>query len=98
SANVIPLLLKTQDDFLSILKLNKKSPFQVFKLIESTEFAGNLFLKHLAILSDYGGEPLQRLGRAFKDIFPKNLKEEYFMEFLWKGKSYEYVFKSLPIK
>lgn len=97
-ANVLPLLLKTQDDFLSILNLSKKEPFQVFKLIDVAKFPGNLFLKHLVVLSDYGGEPIQRLGRSFKDIFPKDKKGNYFMEFLWKGEKFKYKFEELPVK
>ncbi|MFT6948854.1 MAG: hypothetical protein ACJARP_003288 [Vicingaceae bacterium] len=97
-ANVLPLLLKTQDDFLSILNLSKKEPFQVFKLIEVAKFPGNLFLKHLVVLSDYGGEPIQRLGRSFEDIFPKDRKGNYFMDFLWKGQKFNYHFEELPVK
>jgi hypothetical protein len=97
-ANVLPLLLKTQDDFLSILNLSKKEPFQVFKLIDVAKFPGNLFLKHLVVLSDYGGEPIQRLGRSFKDIFPKDEKGNYFMEFLWNGEKFKYKFEKLPVK
>lgn len=86
-ANVLPLLLKTQDDFLSLLNLSKKDPFQLFKLIETAKYPGNLFLKHLAVLSDYGGEPIQRLGRSFADIFPKDKKGNYYFDFIWKTKN-----------
>ena len=97
-ANVLPLLLKTQDDFLSLLNLSKKGPFQLFKLIETAKYPGNLFLKHLAVLSDYGGEPIQRLGRSFADIFPKDKKENFYFEFIWQTKKYKYVFEELPKK
>jgi len=60
-ANVLPLLLKTQDDFLHLIVLSKNNPFQLFDLIKVAEYPANLFLKHLAVLSDYGGEPIQRL-------------------------------------
>ena len=66
-ANVLPLLLRTQDDFLHILTLSKKEPFQVFDCIKAAQYPTNLFLKHLAVLADYGGEPMQRLGRSFTE-------------------------------
>ncbi len=64
-ANIIPLLLKTQDDFLHLIILSKNDPFQLFDLIKAAKYPSNLFLKHLVVLSDYGGEPIQRLGRAY---------------------------------
>lgn len=93
----LPLLLSTQDDFLNILALCKSSPFQVFNLIKAAEFPANLFLKHLAVLSDFGGEPIQRLGRSFKDIFPASQDGKHFIEFLWNGSNHKYEFKKLPI-
>lgn len=97
-ANVLPLLLKTQDDFLNLLSLSKKEPLQLFDLLAAAKFPANLFLKHLVVLSDYGGEPIQRLGRSFEDIFPKNKNDRYYFEFLWKSKVHTYEFESLPIK
>jgi hypothetical protein len=70
--NIIPKLLETQDDFLRIISLAKGNPFKVFDLLEASEFPANLFLKHLSVLADYGGEPIQRLGRSFDDIFKNN--------------------------
>lgn len=97
-ANVLPLLLETQDDFLNIISLSKKEPLQVIELIKVAKFPGNLFLKHLVVLSDYGGEPIQRLGRSFTDIFPKDKKGNYFFEFIWKSKKYKYEFEAFPVK
>ena len=86
-ANVLPLLLETQDDFLRLLNLSKKSPYQIFDLISAADFSANLFLKHLVVLSDFGGEPIQRLGRAFEDIFPiDSSNENYYFEFIWGQK------------
>ncbi len=96
--NVLPLLLSTQEDFLRLLILSKNDPFQLFDLIKVVKYPANLFLKHLAVLTDFGGEPIQRLGRSFEDIFPKNEDGIYYFEFLWKTKKYRYDFKSLPIK
>ncbi len=67
--SVIPKLLQTQDDFLKIISLSKKNPYQVFDLLIASKFPVNLFLKHLCVIADYGGEPIQRLGRAFSSIF-----------------------------
>ncbi len=96
-ANVLPLLLRTQDDFLRLLHLSKKNPFHLFNLIKSAHYPADLFLKHLVVLADYGGEPIQRLGKSFSDIFPKD-QDGYFFEFIWHGKSFEYRFKAMPVK
>lgn len=96
--NVLPLLLRTQDDFLALLSLCKKDPFQIFDLVDVARFPGNLFLKHLIVLTDYGGEPIQRLGRSFHDIFNCNQDKEFFMEFSWNGKTYKYTFQELPTR
>lgn len=98
-ANVLPLLLKTQDDFLHLIVLSKNDPFQLFDLIKVAKYPSNLFLKHLAVLSDYGGEPIQRLGRSFKDIFPKGkgANGKYYFDFIWKEKKIRYEFKALPV-
>lgn len=98
-ANVLPLLLKTQEDFLRLIVLSKNDPFQLFELIKVAKYPSNLFLKHLAVLSDYGGEPIQRLGRSFQDIFPKSKgqKGKYYFDFIWKEKICRYEFKSLPV-
>jgi hypothetical protein len=95
-ANILPLLLKTQEDFLSLIVLSKVEPFQLFDLIKAAKYPANLFLKHLAVLADFGGEPIQRLGRSFKDVFPKE-KEKHYFDFIWREKSYRYEFKALPV-
>jgi hypothetical protein len=97
-ANVLPLLIKTQDDFLSLLNLSKKHPFQLFDLIKVAKYPANLFLKHLVVLSDYGGEPIQRLGRSFKTIFPKDKKGNFYFEFIWNSETHKYVFEDLPVR
>lgn len=98
-ANVLPLLLKTQDDFLHLIVLSKNDPFQLFDLIKVAKYPSNLFLKHLAVLADYGGEPIQRLGRSFKNIFPKTkgANGKYYFDFIWKEKPFKYKFKALPV-
>ncbi|MDJ0578969.1 hypothetical protein [Crocosphaera sp.] len=51
TASIIPILLKTQEQFISILTLCDQSPEQVFEVINAAKFSANLFLKHLVILS-----------------------------------------------
>jgi hypothetical protein len=46
-------------------------------------------------LADYGGEPIQRLGKSFADIFPKD-RTGHFFGFTWSGNEYVYRFKALP--
>ena len=98
-ANVLSLLLITQDDFLHLIVLSKNDPFQLFDLIKVAKYPSNLFLKHLAVLADYGGEQIQRLGSSFKDIFPKSkgAKGKYYFDFIWKEKTFRYEFKALPV-
>ena len=96
-ASTLSKLIKSQDDFLDILCLCKKNPLQVFDLITSAGFPSNLFLKHLSILADYGGESIQRLGRGFTEIFDCH-ENVYFMEFDWHSSSHKYDFEMLPIK
>lgn len=95
--SVIPSLLKTQDDFINILSISKVSPFQIIDVLVASKFPINLFVKHLCVLADYGGEPLQRLGRSLTSIFPASNGKRT-LDFTWEGKTYSYEFKSLPIK
>ncbi len=99
TASVIPTLLKTQDQFISILRLCHESPEQIFDVIQAAKFPGNLFLKHLVVLADYGGEPIARLNKNFRSIFPENNSPgKQMMKFIWKEKEYQYVFRKLPVK
>lgn len=90
-------LLTTQADFLSLLTLAKGKPFKIFDLIEVAEFPANLFLKHLVILTDFGGEPIKRLGRSFTNIFPQD-NGRYFFDFEWLDKRHRYHFQKMPIR
>jgi hypothetical protein len=97
--SIIPRLLETQDDFISILQLSKKNPTQVFNLVEAAKFPANLFLKHLVIISDYGAEPMEKLRKNFTNIFTKKDQTgKPIMDYVWRGKNYQYVFESMPVK
>lgn len=99
TVSIIPRLLETQDDFIKILQLGKSTPTQVFDLVKAANFPANLFLKHLSIISDYGGEPIQRLGRSFSAVFPKKNKAgKSIIDYVWRSQKYEYVFESMPVK
>lgn len=98
SEGSLQLLLQTQEQFLSILKLAGQDPQQLFSLIESAKMPSNLFLKHLVTLADYGGEAIQRLGREFTQVFPRDANGKYYFNFAFKDKVLRYYFKALPVK
>lgn len=93
SVSILPLLLKTQDKFISILNLADAAPDAWKKLVDiSAEMKGNLFLKHLMVLSDLGGEALNKLpplGNYFRDSR---------MTYFWREKKYAYHFKVIHQK
>ena len=92
---LIPRLLQTQEKFIKILMLADDNPFQIFEIIRASKFPGNIFLKHLCILADYGGEPIKRLNSSFSDIFERH-NDKYVMKFFWENHEYIYPFKLLP--
>lgn len=99
TASIIPTLLKTQEQFISILTLCNQNPEQVFQVIDAAKFPANLFVKHLVILADYGGEPLSRLNKNFQIIFStQKSNDKFMMKFSWRDNNYSYTFKELPIK
>jgi len=89
--SVVPLLLKTQDQFISILSVETPDLEGLFKIIEASSLPANLFLKHLVILADFGGEPLQRVSREFERLFPTGALNYY-----WHGEPHSYKFQALP--
>ncbi len=89
--SVIPLLLDTQDQFISIISVKTPDLDRLFDVLEGSSLPANLFLKHLAILADFGGEPLQRVSREFSRLFPEGK-----LNYLWQGKPHTYTFRALP--
>ncbi len=91
NSSIIPKLIDTQDKFISLLNIANSDPF-VWKdvLKGSKELSGNLFLKHLMVLSDIGGEKLMRFKKELPTVFGKGN-----MEFVWNGKKYNYKFQTL---
>ena len=93
-ASIIPRLLETQDKFISLLHVADSQPHAWKEILpETSQLPANLFLKHLMILSDIGGEKLQRFKTELPSIFGRHT-----MPFTWKGKPHEYVFKTLGSK
>ena len=74
--SVIPLLLETQDQFISVISVETPDLGRLFKIVEASSLSANLFLKHLVILADFGGEPLQRVSREFEMLFPDSARLE----------------------
>mgnify|MGYP000421192549 CR=1 FL=1 len=96
-ASVIPTLLETQEDFLAVLKLSGGHPNKVFDVLEACGMPANLFLKHLVVLSDYGGEKLKRLSGEFENVFQYSEEESaHSMNFAFEEQLYDYTFSVLP--
>ncbi len=93
-SSVIPLLIETQDKFISLLHVADQSP-SCWKSVLSTtkDFPMNLFLKHLMVLTDLGGEKLKRFKTELPAIFPDSE-----MYFAWSGQDCVYKFKTLGKK
>lgn len=92
--SVLQTLLDSQEKFISILKLaNKNNREGIFNLIDAAEFSYSLFLKHLVVLVDFGGEPLQRVNRDFELLFPNGVLSYD----VGNGKE-DYVFTALPVR
>lgn len=90
-ASIIPRLIDTQDKFISLLHIADSYPHAWKEILPKTsQLPANLFLKHLMILSDIGGKQLQRFKTELPSVF-----QQCTMPFTWKGKHYEYVFKTL---
>ena len=91
NSSIIPLLLATQDHFISVLHLADSDPYAWTKFLSLTDaLYPNLFLKHLCILSDIGGESLKR----FATELPKVFQNESF-QFIFRDKIYEHEMNSL---
>ncbi|HQP99421.1 MAG TPA: restriction endonuclease [bacterium] len=91
--SVLPILLKTQDQFISILSIQTSDLEDLFRIIEASNLPANLFLKHLAILADFGGELLQRVSREFRKIFADGTLQYHWQE---EKQPRLYTFRSMP--
>lgn len=89
--SIIPKLIETQDQFLAILNVKVRDIEGVFQILRSSELPANLFLKHLVILADVGGEALKRITGQFDLVFPNHR-----LDYVWYEETRTYSFKSLP--
>ena len=86
---VLPLLLNTQNKFISVLTLSDAGPEAWKRHIDSSpNMSANVFLKHLMVLTDLGGEALSKIT-PFDVYFPNGS-----MEYIWQQKTYRYQFKA----
>ena len=93
--SIIPKLIETQDKFISLLNIADAEPFAWKKLLlsNSTLLSANLFLKHIIVLSDIGGEKLMRFKKELPKVFVDNT-----MEFFWNEAEYKYKFQTFSDK
>jgi len=89
--SILPILLETQDRFINILSIDVNCLEDLFVLIDLSNFPSNLFLKHLVILADFGGEMLQRISTEFSSLFQDNSIHYY-----WREKERTYSFLAVP--
>lgn len=93
-ASIIPRLLETQEQFLAILSVEVPNIENLFSIIESSTMPANLFVKHLVVLADFGGEMLKRIKREFATLFPENR-----LDYVWPAagdRVQSYRFAELP--
>jgi hypothetical protein len=93
NSSIIPKLIETQDKFVSLLNISDANPFKwKDTLLSSKTLSGNLFLKHLIVLSDIGGEKLMRFKKELPSVFKNG------MNFIWDSKNFTYKFQTLTDK
>jgi hypothetical protein len=84
--SVLPLLIESQEKFLSILTMADSNPEAWVQALPLSTLSGNLFLKHLMVLSDLGGEALNKVA-PLSIYFPNGI-----LEYFWKDSKYSYSF------
>lgn len=90
--SIIPKLLETQEQFLSIISTEFPDLEPLFQAVNLATLPANLFLKHLVVLADFGGEPLMRLNSRFRKLFPSGK-----LAYIRNRVTETYTFKALPI-
>lgn len=95
--SVIPKLIETQDIFISILSVTVPNLEGIFRIVDTSTLTASLFLKHLVVLTDFGGEQLKRISREHKRLFPQRT-----LTYLWtvgaRTEERTYTFKAFPNK
>jgi hypothetical protein len=82
--SVLPLLIESQDKFLSILKMADTTPEAWVQALPLSTLSGNLFLKHVMVLSDLGGEALNKVA-PLSTYLPQGV-----LEYQWQGTQRSY--------
>ncbi|TAD78749.1 MAG: hypothetical protein EA001_06750 [Oscillatoriales cyanobacterium] len=91
--SVLKLLLETQEAFIAILKFANRDPFAWKQALDqNAELSGRLFLKHLMLASNMGGEVLSKLS-PLSQFYPGGL-----LKFRWRDQDQEYQFKKIHEK
>ena len=94
NSSIIPKLIETQDKFISLLNIADASPMAWKEALKTSgSMSANLFLKHLLVLSDIGGEKLMRFKKELPSVFTTER-----MTFIWQNKQYDYIMQSLNEK
>jgi hypothetical protein len=91
--SVIPVLLDTQEQFIAFLTLPVPDMDTLLDFINRSSFPPNLFLKHLVVLTNFGGEMLQRVNQFCDVLFPTGT-----MEYKWNQEQRFYKFRALPVR
>ena len=85
--SALPLLLETQDAFIAVLKVSDREPLAwEVTLGQNNSLSGPLFLKHLMVLADLGGEALNKLP-PLSHYCPEGV-----LSFSWNGTEHQYRF------
>jgi hypothetical protein len=91
TTSILPTLLETQEKFIGVLYLADAAPNAWQEILRhTTGLPGNLFLKHLVVLADIGGERLQRYRKELPTWFPNGQ-----MRYRWRDIDHNYTWQSL---
>lgn len=82
--SVLPVLLETQEKFLSLLKMADAHPEAWIEALPLSKLPGNLFLKHAMVLSDLGCEALNKIAPV------EDYLNDGVLEYVWQGGTYRY--------
>lgn len=92
-SSVIPRLIESQDSFIDILSFPVADHTKIFELVEMSTMPTVLFLKHLMVLADVGGEKFSRYNNEFLSIFPDRE-----LRYIRDGVVHTYQFAALPTR
>lgn len=92
AGEVVSLLLQTQDKFLDVLSVADREPTSWKQVLQATRsLYPNLFLKHLVVLADVGGEIIKKITPLNENqIIPPGKRT---MNFVWRENNYSYEFQ-----